>query len=56
MDRAERSALFTRRTFYQALIDWAMRDEQFKVQLFRFVDVLPSLGSSAAITSHFQSL
>lgn len=25
------------------LLDWGTRDEQFKVQLFRFIDVLPSL-------------
>ncbi len=25
------------------LMDWGMRDEDFKVQLFRFVDVLPTL-------------
>ena len=25
------------------LLDWGTRDEQFKVQLFRFIDVLPAL-------------
>src|SRR5437773_8386680 len=30
----------------------SMRDEQFKVQLFRFVDVLPSLRGSGEIIEH----
>ena len=32
----------------------SMRDEQLKLQLFRFVDVLPSLGSSGEIVEHLQ--
>lgn len=36
--------------FYSGkLLDWAMKDEAFKVSLFRFVDVLPSLEDSAAL-------
>jgi RHH-type transcriptional regulator, proline utilization regulon repressor / proline dehydrogenase / delta 1-pyrroline-5-carboxylate dehydrogenase len=31
------------------LLDWAIRDEAFKVQLFRFIDVLPMLKSPAQI-------
>lgn len=36
-------SLFDSRWWSQALINWAMKDEGFKVQLFRFIDVLPSL-------------
>ncbi len=35
-------------------MDWAMRDEEFKTQLFHFVDVLPTLSSSAEITRHLR--
>jgi len=35
--------LFSKAGFYQRLMALSMRDERFKVQLFRFVDVLPSL-------------
>jgi RHH-type proline utilization regulon transcriptional repressor/proline dehydrogenase/delta 1-pyrroline-5-carboxylate dehydrogenase len=35
-------------------MDWAMRDEHFKIQLFRFIDVLPSLSSSADIARHLE--
>lgn len=33
-------------------MDWAMKDEKFKVQLFRFVDVLPALTSPSEIARH----
>ena len=51
---AEQSAghvpsLFDRRWWSSNLLDWCMRNEAFKVQLFRFVDVLPSLRSDAQV-------
>lgn len=52
IEAAEAPALFCKKGFYGALMEWAMRDEQFKTQLFRFVDVLPTLTSSAEITRH----
>lgn len=36
-------ALFDRQRWSHRLLDWAMSDPEFKVQLFRFVDVLPVL-------------
>src|SRR5215510_7425361 len=54
MDAAEPPSLFSKKGFYGALMDWAMRDEHFKTQLFRFVDVLPTLTSSAEIASHLK--
>src|SRR5438445_12023611 len=38
--------------FYQRMMALSMRDEQFKAQLFRFVDVLPSLRKSGDIVEH----
>ena len=52
IEKAETPALFSKKGFYGALMEWAMRDEQFKTQLFRFVDVLPTLTSSSEITRH----
>src|SRR5881396_3185785 len=43
---------FSRAGFYQRLMALSMRDERFKVQLFRFVDVLPSLRHSREIIEH----
>src|SRR5881398_1995522 len=44
--------LFSKAGLYQRLMALSMRDEQFKVQLFRFVDVLPSLRGSGEIIEH----
>src|SRR5881409_3068786 len=44
--------LFSKAGLYQGLMALSMRDEQFKVQLFRFVDVLPSLRGSGEIIEH----
>src|SRR5882762_7134785 len=44
--------LFSKAGFYQRLMALSMRDERFKVQLFRFVDVLPSLRRSREIIEH----
>jgi RHH-type proline utilization regulon transcriptional repressor/proline dehydrogenase/delta 1-pyrroline-5-carboxylate dehydrogenase len=52
IESAETPTLFSKKGFYGALMDWSMRDEHFKTQLFRFVDVLPTLTSSAEITRH----
>src|SRR5438445_8182201 len=54
IDAAESPSLFSKKGFYGTLMDWAMRDEHFKTQLFRFVDVLPTLGSSAEISRHLK--
>jgi RHH-type proline utilization regulon transcriptional repressor/proline dehydrogenase/delta 1-pyrroline-5-carboxylate dehydrogenase len=54
MDAAEPPSLFSKKGFYGTLMDWAMRDEHFKTQLFRFVDVLPMLASSAEVSRHLK--
>lgn len=54
MDAAEPPSLFSKKGFYGTLMDWSMRDEHFKTQLFRFVDVLPTLTSSAEISRHLK--
>jgi RHH-type proline utilization regulon transcriptional repressor/proline dehydrogenase/delta 1-pyrroline-5-carboxylate dehydrogenase len=52
MDAAGAPSIFTAKGWYGALMDWAMKDETFKVQLFRFVDVLPTLTSSREVSRH----
>ena len=39
--------IFNSRRWTNLLLDWGTRDERFKVQLFRFVDVLPTLHTDA---------
>jgi len=44
--------LFSKAGFYQRMMALSMRDEHFKVQLFRFVDVLASLNRGTDIVQH----
>jgi RHH-type proline utilization regulon transcriptional repressor/proline dehydrogenase/delta 1-pyrroline-5-carboxylate dehydrogenase len=52
IDAAEPPSLFSRKGFYGTLMDFSMRDENFKTQMFRFVDVLPTLTSNAEVARH----
>lgn len=36
------------------MLEWCMRDEQVKVGLFRFIDVLPTLTTSAQVIHHLR--
>jgi RHH-type transcriptional regulator, proline utilization regulon repressor / proline dehydrogenase / delta 1-pyrroline-5-carboxylate dehydrogenase len=47
-------SLFSKADFYQRMMELSMRDERFKVQMFRFVDVLPSLRNSDEIVKHLE--
>jgi RHH-type transcriptional regulator, proline utilization regulon repressor / proline dehydrogenase / delta 1-pyrroline-5-carboxylate dehydrogenase len=44
--------LFSKAGFYQRMMEFSMRDEYFKVQMFRFVDVLASLHRGGEIVRH----
>jgi RHH-type proline utilization regulon transcriptional repressor/proline dehydrogenase/delta 1-pyrroline-5-carboxylate dehydrogenase len=48
----ETPGVFSPRNLTGRLMDWSMRNESLKVQLFRFVDVLPSLTSAREIALH----
>src|SRR5690349_7475508 len=50
--RQDRPTLLQRRWWDDRIMNWAMSDETLKVELFRFVDVLPMLLDSRAITDH----
>ena len=54
MDQQPPPALFSKKGAYARLMEWSMKDPVFKTQLFRFVDVLPSLQSSGEIVRHLQ--
>src|SRR5438034_1693431 len=47
-------SLFSKAGFYQRMMALSMRDEHFKVQMFRFVEVLPSLRKSGDIVQHLE--
>jgi len=50
----EAPSVFNKSWWTGKVMDWAMKNENFKVQLFRFVDVLPYLSSSASLVRHIQ--
>ena len=54
IEAAEPPSFFTKKGLSGSLMEWAMRDEHFKTQLFRFVDVLPTLQSSNEVSRHLK--
>jgi len=54
MDAHPVPGIFSKKGAYARVMEWSMKDPAFKAQLFRFVDVLPSLNSSAEIVRHLQ--
>ena len=50
----EGPALFNKNWWYGHILDWSMKNEHFKTQMFRFVDVLPYLDSSSEVTRHLK--
>src|SRR6476646_86991 len=52
LDDQNHESICTEAGFYQRMMAFSMRDEHFKVQLFRFVDVLASLRRSRDIVQH----
>ncbi|MEX2113027.1 MAG: L-glutamate gamma-semialdehyde dehydrogenase [Pirellulales bacterium] len=45
-------SVWDRRWWDDRIMSWAMQDESVKVQMFRFVDVLPMLSTSESVTRH----
>lgn len=48
----ESPGVFSYRNLTGGLMDWSMKNEKLKVQMFRFVDVLPSLATPAEVVRH----
>jgi RHH-type proline utilization regulon transcriptional repressor/proline dehydrogenase/delta 1-pyrroline-5-carboxylate dehydrogenase len=52
--RAHRSGVFSARFYSDALMNWSMKDQNFKVQLFRFVDAFPMLRTPEDVYDHLR--
>ncbi len=50
--RAHKSSLLSARFYSDKLMDWSMKDHNFKVQLFRFVDAFPVLTTPEMVHNH----
>lgn len=47
-------SVFNKDWWYGRIMDWSMKNEHFKTQMFRFVDVLPSLHSGSDVARHLK--
>lgn len=47
-------SIFNKDWWYGQIMEWSMKNEHFKTQMFRFVDVLPSLNSSQDVAKHLK--
>lgn len=54
MMESDGPSLFSRNFWYGEIMDWSMKNEQFKTQMFRFVDVLPYLNSGSEVARHLK--
>ena len=54
MDAHPVPGILSKKGAYARIMEWSMKDPAFKAQLFRFVDVLPSLDSSSEIVRHLR--
>lgn len=54
MENASKVSLFSKDFWYGSIMDWSMKNEQFKTQMFRFVDVLPALNSGSDVAKHLK--
>jgi RHH-type proline utilization regulon transcriptional repressor/proline dehydrogenase/delta 1-pyrroline-5-carboxylate dehydrogenase len=50
----EAPSIFNKAWWTGKVMEWAMRNEHFKVQLFRFVDVLPYLSTGKSLGRHIE--
>lgn len=54
MEGQSKVSLFSKDFWYGSIMDWSMKNEHFKTQMFRFVDVLPSLNSGGDVAKHLK--
>lgn len=50
----EKPSLFAISTWSGRVLEWCMRNPEFKARMFRFVDVFPALGNSQQIGEHIR--
>lgn len=51
---SEGKSIFNKDWWYGQIMEWSMRNERFKTQMFRFVDVLPTLTSGSEVARHLK--
>ena len=54
MEGQSKGSIFNKDWWYGQIMDWSMKNEHFKTQMFRFVDVLPALNSGNEVAKHLK--
>jgi RHH-type proline utilization regulon transcriptional repressor/proline dehydrogenase/delta 1-pyrroline-5-carboxylate dehydrogenase len=52
--KGETPSVFKKDWWSGKMMDWSMKDEAFKVEMFRFVDVFPTLKDHVQVAEHLQ--
>lgn len=54
LSSGDNQSIFNKDWWYGKIMDWSMQNPAFKTQMFRFVDVLPTLQSSGEVAKHLK--
>lgn len=54
MEGQSRASIFSKDFWYGSIMEWSMKNEKFKTNMFRFVDVLPSINSGDEVARHLK--
>jgi RHH-type proline utilization regulon transcriptional repressor/proline dehydrogenase/delta 1-pyrroline-5-carboxylate dehydrogenase len=54
MESQSKASIFSKDFWYGSIMEWSMKNEKFKTNMFRFVDVLPSLNSGDEVARHLK--
>lgn len=52
LSRGHKSGLLSKQFYQDKIMDWSMKDHNFKVQMFRFVDAFPALTTPDMVHDH----
>lgn len=54
IESQSKASLFSKDFWYGSIMEWSMKNEKFKTNMFRFVDVLPALNSGEDVAKHLK--
>ncbi len=54
IENQSKVSIFNKTYWYGSIMDWSMKNETFKTNMFRFVDVLPVLQSGSEVAKHLK--
>lgn len=54
IESQSKASLFSKDFWYGSIMEWSMKNDKFKTNMFRFVDVLPALNSGDEVAKHLK--